>query len=86
MFPGPRSLSSMQTIAARIAANRNFFNPLNRLNNRPRNSNNKFNKKKWNSKKKTSNSKFMAHYPMKKKERRRRENLCLYCGSSQHTL
>jgi len=89
MFPGPRSLSSMQTIAARIdsriAANRNFFNPLNRSNDRPRNSNSKLNKKKWNSKK-TSNSKFHGPLSNEEKERRKRENLCLYCGSSQYTL
>ncbi len=90
MFPGPRSLSAMQTIAARIdsriAANRNFFNPQNRSNNRPRNNNNKFNKKKWNSNKKSSNPKPHGPLSEEEKERRRRENLCLYCGSSQHSL
>ena len=90
MFPGPRSLSAMQTIAARIdsriVANRNFFNSSNRSNNRPRNSNNNSNKKKWNSKKKNFNSKFHGPLSNEEKERRRRENLCLYCGSSQHTL
>ena len=89
MFPGPRSLSAMQTIAARIdsriAANRNFFNPQNRTNNRPKNNNNA-NKKKWNSNKKTSNSKFHGPLSNEEKERRRRENFCLYCGSSQHSL
>jgi len=89
MFPGPKSLSAMQTIAARIdsriAANRNFFNPQSKANNRPKNNNN-FNKKKSNFKKKPSNSKFHGPLSNEEKERRRRENLCLYCGSSEHSL
>ena len=91
MFPGPRSLSAMQTIAARIdsriAANRNFFNPQNKSNNRPRNNNNNnSNKRKWNSNKRTSNSKPRGPLSNEEKERRKRENLCLYCGSSKHLL
>jgi len=89
MFPDPRSLSAIQTIASRIdsgiAANRNFFNPQNKPNNRPKNNNNS-NKKKWNFNKKTSNSKSRGLLSNKEKERRRRENLCLYCESAQHLL
>jgi len=90
MFPGPRSLSAMQTIAARIdsriAANRNFFNPQNKSNNRSRTNSNNSNKKKGNFNKKTSNSRFHGPLSNEEKERRRKENLCLYCGSSQHSL
>ncbi len=88
LFPGPRSLSAMQTIASRIDSRiitqRNFFSSQNRPNN-----NNRHNKK--NNKfsffnKKQQKSKYRGPLTKEEKERRRRENLCLYCGSSEHTL
>jgi len=89
MFPRPRSLSAMQTIAARIDSwiltNRQFFNTQGRSNNNHNNNNNNQNKKGWNSNK---NPKFKPHGPLTKeeKERRRRENICLYCSFPDHSL
>ena len=88
MFPGPRSLTAMQTIASRIdgrlSAHRQFTNNQNRSNNNLNNNNS--NKKRWNFYKKGSNSKHYGPLSDEEKERRKRENLCLYCGSSNHTL
>ncbi len=88
MFPGPRSLSAMQTIASRIDSRimtqRTFFSSLNRPNNNNRN--NKKNNKSSFSNKKQQKSKFRGPLSKEEKERRRKENLCLYCGSSEHSL
>jgi len=89
MFPGPRTLSAMQTIAARIdsriSTNRQFFNTPGRSNNNNNNNNNQ-GRRRWNFNRK--NPKFKPHAPLSKeeKERRRKENLCLYCGSPDHSL
>eukprot|EP00833_Pecoramyces_ruminatium_P006384 jgi/Orpsp1_1/1180416/evm.model.c7180000073352.1 len=85
MFPGPQTLLNMQTIASRIDSrinsNRQFFSG-NRQNNS--NSNRKFqvNKKPFSSRKKKT------YGPLSKEERERRikENLCLYCGDPGHKL
>jgi len=87
MFPGPRSLNAMQTIASRIdgrlSASKSFFNPSNKSSQNNKNNNNK---KRWNFNKKNSKPKFHAPLSKEEKERRKKENLCLYCGSSQHSL
>ena len=87
MFPGPQSLFAMQTIAARIdcrlSTHRQFSNLPNRSNN---NNNNNNNHRRPPSGKKPANSKFRGPLSKEEKDRRRKENLCLYCGSSQHTL
>jgi hypothetical protein len=90
MFPGPRSLFAMQTIASRIDSrisnHRNFNNLTNRQNNNNSNTRNNF---KRNAGKKPFQSKpNKTHGPLSKeeKERRRKENLCLYCGSTDHQL
>jgi len=88
MFPGPRSLFDMQTIASRIdcrlSTHRQFFNQQNKSTN---NNNNKhFNKKKNPSNKKTNSFKFHGPLSTEEKERRKRENLCAYCGSPDHSL
>ena len=80
LYPGPRTLIALQTIASRIdsriSTHRQFFgnNRQNyQNNNRNENNRNKFKPR---------------HGPLSKeeKERRRKENLCLYCGSANHTL
>jgi len=89
MFPGPRSLFAMQTIAARIdgrlASRRNFpsFNIRSNQNNKNNNSNQNHRNKDSKKPKPTK-----SHGPLSKdeKERRKRENLCLYCGSPDHQL
>jgi hypothetical protein len=90
MFPGPRSLFAMQTIASRIDSrisnHRNFNNLTNRQNNNNSNTRNNF---KRNAGKKPFQSKpNKTHGPLSKeeKEKRRKENLCLYCGSTDHQL
>ena len=82
MFPGPRDLTSLQTIASRIDSRlysqRFYFNRFNN-NTRPKYKNNP---------RKTFFKTKTHHGPLSKeeKERRKRENLCLYCGSASHTL
>ncbi len=85
MFPGPRNLSSMQTIASRIdsrlATHRHLSNQSRNFSNNRRNN-------RSNIPKKNNYSKNNYHGPLSKeeKERRKKENLCLYCGSSKHKL
>jgi len=82
MFPGPQSLYALQTIASRLdswlSTRRQFFNPQNHSNN---NNNNRRPPPK-------EKPKFNTHSSLSKeeKERRRKENLCIYCGSSEHLL
>jgi len=82
MFPGPQSLYALQTIAARLdsrlSTRRQFFNPQNHSNN---NNNNRRTPPK-------GNLKFNIHSSLSKeeKDRRRKENLCMYCDSSEHSL
>jgi len=82
MFPGLQSLYALQTIAARIgsrlSSRRQFFNPQNHSNN---NNNNRRPPPK-------GKPKFNIHSSLSKeeKDRRRKENLCMYCGSSEHSL
>ena len=87
MFPGPRTLIAMQTIASRIdsrlSAHKQFFNQQNKSNNYKSKNNNI---KKSNFSKKPSNPKFRGPLSNEEKERRRRENLCAYCGSAEHSL
>ncbi len=82
MFPGPRDLASLQTIASRIDSrlysqrfyfNRSSSNTKTRFKNNNRNN---FSKNKTH------------HGPLSReeKERRKKENLCLYCGSPNHLL
>jgi len=84
MFPGPRTLLNLQNIACRIdsrlAANQNFYENRSRNNTRYRN----IPRNQRNSHKEKNN----IHGPLSKeeKERRRRENLCMYCGRSNHIL
>jgi len=79
MFPGPRNLFALQTIATRIgsrlSAHRNFFRQRNLTNNNPPN-NTKFNPKRNT----PSNFKNKLYGPLSKEKerRRRRENLCEY--------
>jgi len=85
MFPGPRNLSALQTIASRIDSrihSNQLFTQNNSRKSFPRNLNN-------NSKRNSGSSqKYIPRGPLSKeeKERRRKENLCLYCGSSTHSL
>ena len=82
MFPGPRDLTALQTIASRIDSRlysqRSYFNHSN---------NSTRTRYKNNSRKNIFKTKSF-HGPLSKeeKERRKRENLCLYCGSASHTL
>ncbi len=84
MFPGPQNLFAMQTIASRIDSrlhtNRNFFNLGSSSSGRksPRTNTPRNNVKKQNN--------FRGPLPKEEKERRRRNNLCLYCGSASHSL
>jgi len=94
MFPGPRSLFALQTIASRldsrIAAHRQFSNPQNRSNNNNnndnRNNNRNNNNRRQNKGKKPF--KFNTRGPLsnEEKERRKKEHLCAYCRSSNHSL
>eukprot|EP00833_Pecoramyces_ruminatium_P008767 jgi/Orpsp1_1/1182799/evm.model.c7180000082704.1 len=86
MFPGPRNLLSLQTIAARIdsriSTRRQFFNNI------PNNSS--YEKKshaKFTPKKKSSNNsnKTFSKLSKEERERRIREHLCLYCAEPNHT-
>ena len=87
MFPGPRSLTAMQTIASRIdgrlSAHKLFFNTTNKPNLNNKNNNNK---RGWNLNKNNPKQKFRGPLSNEEKERRKRENLCLYCGSPNHSL
>ena len=84
MFPGPRNLIALQTIASRIDSrlhnNRQFFNNSNSFRSRPRNNRPRNTTQ--------ANKKKTLRGPLSKseKERRIRENLCLYCGASDHQL
>jgi len=86
MFPGPKSLLGMQTIAARIdsriSSNKQFFGG-----NRSTNTNTFQRKSEPNRKPfSTRNKRFFGPLSKEEKERRMKENLCLYCGSSDHKL
>ena len=93
MFPGPRSLFALQTIASRIdsrlAAHRQYLNPQNRSNN---NNNNRNNNNRNNNNRRSNNGKKPFSFKTKgslsneEKERRRKEHLCAYCGSAYHSL
>jgi len=88
MFPGPQSLFELQTIASRIdfrlSTHKQFF----------RFNNNNFSQEdfSFNNKPNSTNSfnpySRRTHEPLtpEEKERRRNENLCLYCGSSEHQV
>ena len=82
MFPGPQTLFALQTIAARLdsrlATRRQFFNHQNHSNN---NNNNRRPPPKGKPKFQTRSS-----LSKEEKDRRRKENLCMYCGSSEHSL
>lgn len=88
MFPGPRTLLSMQTIASRIdsriSTQRQFFTSQNKSNNN-NNHNKNNNNRKSSFSKKTQNQKPRGPLSNEEKERRRRENLCAYCASSEHS-
>jgi len=83
MFLGPQSLYALQTIAARLdsrlSTRRQFFIPQNHSNNN--NNNNRRHPPK-------GKPKFNIHSSLLKeeKDRRRKENHCMYCGSSEHSL
>jgi len=85
LFPGPRDLISLQTIASRIdsrlSAKRTFFDS-NNNNNSTRKKNNY--RKTYN--KDNSQAKYHGPLSNEEKERRKKNNLCLYCGSSKHKL
>ncbi len=80
MYPGPQTLIGLQTVAARIDARisnqRNFFS-----NNKPTFSN--YSKSHRNKGKQRTHRGPISN---EEKERRRKENLCMYCGSASHTL
>jgi len=91
MFPGPQSLFSMQTIASRIdcrlSTHRQFFNPQSRFNNNnSKNYNNSNKSKEPFSNTKQSTFRFREPLSNEEKERRRKENLCAYCGSKNHQV
>ena len=77
LFPGPETLSELQTIASRIdsriACNRKLFSK---------------NPNKSTKSTRNQNTHTTFHGPLSKeeKERRRRENLCAYCGDANHKL
>eukprot|EP00833_Pecoramyces_ruminatium_P010785 jgi/Orpsp1_1/1184817/evm.model.c7180000091086.1 len=87
MFPGPRNLLALQTIASRIDArltvNQQFFRNSSssgfRSFNYKKNKSNKYKNNK-------NNNKYHGPLSQEEKDRRRRENLCLYCGASNHSL
>jgi len=85
IFPGPRDLLSLQAIASRIDSrlftNKQFFSGTSNSP-KPKFKNFKQNK----SSNVTKNKKFHGPLSKEEKERRKRENLCLYCGASNHTL
>ena len=85
IFPGPRNLLALQTIASRIDsrlfANKQFFGGFS--------NSSKVNTKVSNkniSKHSKNNKKFYGPLSYDEKERRRKNNLCLYCGSPDHNL
>ncbi len=91
MFPGPRSLFALQTIASRIdnrlASHRQFFNSQNRQNNNNGNNNNRNNNnRRPNNGKKPFSFKTRGPLSNEEKERRRKEHLCAYCGSADHAI
>jgi len=94
MFPGPRSLLALQTIASRldngIAAHKQFSSPQNRSNNNNNNDNKNNNRNNNNRRqnKRKKPFKFNTRGPLSKeeKERRRKEHLCVYCRSADHSL
>ena len=83
MFPGPRNLLSLQTIAARIdsriSTHRQFFN-------HNKHSNDNKTCPKFTPKKKSSNNnnKSFSKLSNEERERRIREHLCLYCADPDH--
>jgi len=85
MFPGPNDLISLQSIAARIDsrlyAHSQFFNNKSATSNGKSKANNKKDNSYYG-----KNKKFHGPISKEEKERRKRENLCLYCGSSDHLL
>lgn len=88
MFPGPRDLISLQTIASRIdsrLATRKIFLNNNNYNYR-RNKNQSKDKKYKNNKGKSQTQRYSGPLSKEEKERRKKENLCLYCGSPSHQL
>ena len=91
MFPGPQSLFAMQTIASRIdsriSAHRQFAPQGQNSNSNSHSNNNKSKKgKKPFFSQKQFKSKQRGPLSQVEKDRRRRENLCFYCGSADHKL
>jgi len=85
IFPGPKSLLALQTIASRIDARLSTTQKFQR--NRQSYTSNRFSTFKINStNKKSSNKQFYGHLSKEEKEYRRKENLCLYCGSPTHSI
>ena len=82
MFPGPRSLFALQTIASRIDSRLSTHNQFFRTNN---NFNNKSSNSHSNSFRFFQNKSHEILTP-EEKERRRKENLCFYCGSKDHQV
>ena len=74
MYPGPKSLTALQTIASRIDSR--LCTQQSFLNNHRSNSKNQF----------VSTSENKSHKPISKdeRERRQKENLCFYCGEPYH--
>jgi len=89
MFPGPRSLFSLQTIASRIdcrlSTHREFSNFSNKSENF-KNNNNRNNKSKKSPFNKNNNGKSYGPLSKEEREKRIKENRCLYCGSLKHSL
>ncbi len=90
MFPGPSTLSRLQTIASRIDcrifAHRQFFNNNRNYSNNRRNNSNNNKRSNFNKRHSNQNKKFKGPLSKEEKDRRRRENLCLYCGSADHLV
>jgi len=86
MFPGPQDLISLQTIAARIdsriSTHANFFSSYNQTTSSSRNR--KSNTR--NNKNVTKTKSYNSPLSKEEKERRKKENLCLYCGSPDHSI
>eukprot|EP00833_Pecoramyces_ruminatium_P017482 jgi/Orpsp1_1/1191514/evm.model.d7180000086518.1 len=88
MFPGPRNLIALQTIASRIDTRLSINQHSLRNNSSSYGSRSSNYRRNQTSRNKTSKNDKSFHGPLSKeeKDRRRREHLCLYCGSSSHTL
>ena len=87
IFPGPRSLIALQTIASRIDARLSTVQRLQRSN--PSFTSNRSNFKRNGTNKNFNNNKnkqFHGRLSKEEKEYRRKENLCLYCGSPTHAV